>query len=296
MFKKILMISIVCSSMEVVAFKWHYVEPNQVKRGHLALPTSQEIGPLYAFGQNIVNKSDKQLFAYINGLYGKNFSFTELRPSFLYGITDYCSLFVELPIAVNYTIADRKFAGVENITFQFEGAVIDTNTVYDSYQLTLVTNVAFPISTLDGGRPIASNASAGSGQVSFLVGATACYMSADWYLFTCQGGIFSATRRATKSGNTYLYQFGASRSWGNYPGWIFAGMVELFGQYSARDTTNGIIDANSGGNSIFLGPSIWASSQRFIGQIGVAFAVTQKLFGNQSKVTWYPAIDLGWKF
>lgn len=294
MIKKVVLL-LCLIGLNIHAFRFHYVEPLQIKKGHLALPTSQEVGPLYAFGQNIVDKHNKQLFVYTNSLLGKEVRFTEVRPSFLYGITDYFSLFSELPIALQNKPGNQK-PFVESITFQLEYALFDVNTITGSYQWTIVGNVNIPLSNNGAVRPTGAGQLVDSGSTSFLIGTTACYMGVDWYFFTCQGGIITTTRNHTKTGNGYLYQFGASRSIGDYPGWIFAAMFEAFGHYSWRDTMNGVVDANSGGNIIYAGPSFWASSDRFIGQVGVAYAVVQNLFGNQSKMTWYPAVDLGWKF
>lgn len=295
MIKKVVFAIVLIVFLDMNAIRFHYVEPRQVKEGHLALSTSQEVGPLYAFGQNVVDKGNKQLFAYINSLLGEDVRFTEVRPSFLYGITDYFSLFTELPIAVQNK-PDNTKPFVENITFQLEYALFDVNTITGSYQWTLVGNVSIPLSKNGTVRPTGAGLLTDSGSTSFLVGTTACYMGVDWYFFTCQGGIITTTRNKTKQGNGYLYQFGASRSIGNYPGWIFAATVEAFGHYSQKNSMSGNTDANSGGNIIYFGPSFWASSNRFIGQVGIAYAVVQNLFGNQSKMTWYPAVDLGWKF
>lgn len=68
--------------------------------------------------------------------------------------------------------------------------------------------------------------------------------------------------------------------------WIFALMVEADGQYSEKDKINGIINPNSGGNVVFITPSLWISSKKLILQFGIGFPVVQDLYGNQNKMNY----------
>src|SRR5258708_18488095 len=71
---------------------------SQKKIVNFALPGSQQPGPLISFGQNIVDKGDMQLFAYIDQLKGSQQNYKQVIPALLCGITDRLSLFIELPV------------------------------------------------------------------------------------------------------------------------------------------------------------------------------------------------------
>ncbi|KTD71733.1 hypothetical protein Lste_0018 [Legionella steelei] len=66
------------------------------------------------------------------------------------------------------------------------------------------------------------------------------------------------------------------------------------GQYSQRNKINGGIDFNSGGNVVYVTPSLWVSSKKLIVQLGVGLPVTQNLYGNQTKDSYLLVANLGW--
>lgn len=118
----------------------------------------------------------------------------------------------------------------------------------------------------------------------------------DWFVFTSHGVIFPTERQHTKFGNQFLYQFGLGRNLFNKNAkWIYAWMVEVDGQYFARNSMQGVTDRNSGGNIVYVTPSLWISSKQLILQFGVGFPITQHWYGNQNRETYLLASELGWK-
>jgi len=73
-------------------------------------------------------------------------------------------------------------------------------------------------------------------------------------------------------------------------------MIEIFGSYLQHNRECGRTDPNSGGNVVFIGPSVWISSEHFYIQIGCALPLSQKFFGKQSKTTAGPTAEIGWTF
>ena len=80
------------------------------------------------------------------------------------------------------------------------------------------------------------------------------------------------------------------------PGWIFDLMIEFDGTYAKKDKIKGSPDPDSGGNSIFITPSIWMSSNRLIFQWGMGFPILQNLNGKQDKIQYFLAYNLGIAF
>ncbi len=266
-------------------------EQLQVHVGNFALPASQQPGPLVGFGQNIIDKGDLQLFLYLDQLKGKHKNFSEAAPSLLYGITDKLSLFVEQSVATRFQYGSFESHGVEDLIAQLEGAIYERDALYTLTQVTLVGNIGFPVGSATKVPPT------GFGAVSFFLGFTANHMRTDWYCFTAMAGVIPTSHHQTKFGKEFLYQFGISKNIAyKADKWIFNWMVELDGLYRQRNKILGIIDLNSGGNFILLGPSLWFSTQHLILQGGISAVISEHLFGNQFKDKYYAAFNIGWKF
>jgi hypothetical protein len=288
MMKKIHIVFIVFAICPLIAQKNEQV---QVHVGNFALPASQQPGPLVGFGQNIIDKGDLQIFLYLDQLKGKHKNFSEAAPSILYGITDKLSLFVEQSIATKFTYEPFKSHGVEDLIAQLEGAIYECDALYSLAQVTLVGNIGFPVGSATKEPPT------GFGAVSFFLGFTANYMKTDWYYFIAMAGILPTSHHQTKFGKEFLYQFGISKNIAyKADGWILNWMVELDGVYRQRNTFRGIVDLDSGGNVVLLGPSLWFSTRRFLVQGGISAVITEHLFGVQFKDKYFAAFDVGWKF
>lgn len=65
--------------------------------------------------------------------------------------------------------------------------------------------------------------------------------------------------------------------------WIFAWLVEADGVYMQKKRISGVIDPNSGGNIVFVTPSIYIASKKLIFQFGTGVAVTQHWNGDQNR-------------
>lgn len=109
--------------------------------------------------------------------------------------------------------------------------------------------------------------------------------------------ILTTTRRKNKFGNQFLYQAGFGKNIAYESGkWLLLWMLEFDGLYVQKSKVNDVLDQNSGGNLIIIGPSLWFSTQHFILQAGIAPVVHERLFGVQSKNHVYISFNLGWKF
>jgi hypothetical protein len=267
------------------------IEP--IKIGNFALPTSQEPGPLFSFGQFILDKGDFVSYLYTDYFKGFNKQFLGVSPGVVYGIRDDFTLFIDVPIVTNLKSNNlnrpKTFAG---FLIQAEYVFYGKNTQSTADQMTFVVNAAtFPenSATITPRRVFESP--------NFLLGFTASHTSANWYYFTSIGTILTGKHNTNKTGNLFLYQFGISQNIAyKTDKWIFNWMLEFNGIYRQKDKILGKINPDSGGNQIFLGPSLWFSNERIIVHGGISFAVHQHLNGNQTKDKYFAAINLGLKF
>ncbi len=262
-----------------------------IKVGNFSLPSSQQPGPFIGFGQNVVEKNDLIVYSYFDVLKGKKRKFSEVAPSFVYGITDKSSIFVEQSVALKFQDDGECSKGIEDLLIQAEGVVFDKSSKTSSDVVTIVGNVTVALGSII--KPIPT----GFGSSSFFIGFTASHTDPKWYYFTSVGAIVTTDHLTSKYGSQFLYQFGLSRNiCYKTDKYIFNWMVELDGIIRKRNKILGVVDCDSGGHWLFLGPSIYFSTKHLVFQAGISWPIFQNLNGNRFKDKYFAAIDIGWKF
>lgn len=257
--------------------------------GNFYLPGSQQPGPLISFGQNILQQNQIQLFMLGDKYAGtQGYRAYDIQPSIIYGVTDCLSAMLSLPYAVNYKSGTDESKGFEDATVQLEYAYYNSSTTEYQNQFTIVGNITAPTGS------VTKNPATGYGSPSVFIGGTFDHMSVDWYYFASPGVTLTTSNNGNKLGNNFLYQAGIGRNLKDSNGWLFAVVVEADGAYAQKDRIDGAINPNSGGNVVYLTPSLWASTKQFIFQIGAGYPVAQHLFGNQPRNTYLLAADVGW--
>ena len=262
-----------------------------VKIGNLAFPVSQQPNPLISFGQNLLEKNQAQALVLVTKFKGRDQYFLTIVPGLLYAFTDNLSLFINVPQAVRYRDDGHHTSGPGDTSFQLEYAFYTKayRTYYD--QATVIAAVTIPT-----GSP-KRNPPTGVGANSYFLGGTYSRMEIDWFYFISAGGILRGSSHKTKYSDQALYQFGFGRRILNTKEWLFDWMVEFDGTYSGHDKIQGVTDRNSGGNVIYITPSLWVSSyESLFFQFGIGFPVHQHLFGYQTKSDYLVAFNTGWTF
>lgn len=265
-----------------------YADQEPPKIGNFALPNSQQPSPLIGFGENIIDKDQKQLFLFADDYAGVNEHYVDVIPSLLYGITDNVSIFINAPVAASYQSGNQHSAGIEDAFVQLEYAYYNKTTSTYVDQFTLIANVAAPTGSIQ------KNPYTGFGSPSYFLGMTFNRTYADWFVFGSPGADLTTAKNGTKFGNSFLYQIGFGKNITNINGWILAWMVEGDGTYTQKNRIRGTIDPNSGGNIVYVTPSIWASTKKLIFQFGAGLPVTQHFNGSQPHSTYLIAANFGW--
>lgn len=258
--------------------------------GNFSLPTSQQPAALFGFGGNIIEKGEIQLYLFADDFVGKKRIITDIIPSVLFGITDEWSIFFNVPFTPLLKEDGKKSSGFEDFFIQLEYAFYNKSTTDYTDQATLVSNITFPTGSTHKNPPT------GFGSPSLFLGGTYYRTWVDWFVFTSNGAILTSSEHGTKFGDQFLYQMGFGRNFSTPKGWIYAWMVEVDGQYYKKNRIDGIIDNNSGGNVIYVTPSIWISSKEMLFQFGVSLPVNQNLFGNQNKFDYALNLNFAWSF
>lgn len=261
-----------------------------VKKGNLAFPSSQQPNAFISFGQNILDKGQTQILCLATEFRGENQYFTNIIPSILHGITDNFSILFSAPIAPRNKQNKKRSAGIEDLILQFEYAYYTKahKTYYD--QATVIATVSIPTGSRKKDPPT------GYGSSSFFIGGTLSRMSINWFYFVQAGGIVTTSNHGTKFGDQLLYQMGIGRRIASNDKWLFDWLVEFDGTYFAQNQIKGRIDKNSGGNVIYMTPSLWLSSKHLVFQIGAGYAIQQHWFGEQNRSKYLMAVNMGWTF
>lgn len=265
-------------------------EKKPPKIGNFALPTSQQPAALFGFGGNIIDKDEIQIYFFADEFRGKKRIVTDLIPSVLFGITENLSIFFNFPFTPIMEDGVHKSSGLEDSFVQLEYAFYNKSTTTYVDEATIVANITFPTGSSKKNPPT------GFGAPSFFLGATYYHVLVDWFVFTAPGAVLTTSDHGTKFGDQFLYQFGIGRNIPSPKGWTYAWMVEIDGQYSKKNRIDGVIDNNSGGNALYVTPSIWISSKKMLLQFGVSLPINQNLFGKQRKFDYALNFNFAWSF
>lgn len=259
------------------------------QKGYFSLPASQQSGTFISLGQGILNKGQSQAAFFADDTIGTYQHYVDVYGSLLYGLSDSVSIQLYVPFAADYKQNGLHSSGLENINLQLAYGYYSDTTQNYSESGTLVLNTYIPTSSSH------KNPSTGIDATSFLLGTTFSRTYVNWFLFVSPGIILNIPNSNTHYGNKYLYQGGFGHVIADSPSkWILSWLMELDGQYANKDKLNGIPNPNSGGNVIYVTPSLAYSNQNIILQFGPSFAFAQHLFGQQNnnhyaysmKITW----------
>lgn len=275
----------------------HIFEPKPLSLGNFALPTALMPSPLFSLGQNIVDKGD--VVGYINPilLRGKNdkkFFYNEWYA--LFGITNSLSIFVLFPVPVINEEAHVRTSGFGDIIVQSEYAFYTKSDYHSANQATAIATIYLPSGILE---PVKSSFSqhapfTGFGSTAFFLGGTWSRTTYDWYAFVSGGGLLTTERKGNKVGNSAFYQGGIGKNLKYYDDKILVGMIEFDGVSFKKDKLMHHIDLDSGGTTMYIGPSLYLSTPNIIFQMGFQIPFYQKLNGNQAKTSFIVSVSFAW--
>jgi hypothetical protein len=279
-----------CLCQSLLGIENRHAEPLPI--GNFSVPTMTQIAPLISFGQLLIG--NQTLLPQLSGSYtrGHDSYSNIISPNVIYGIRDDLSVFFAVPFTPKSRSGAAHSSGIEDIFLQMEYGFYNKTRSDYTLEATLVGNVQFPTGSSS------KHPRTGNGSFTYFLGTTFAYLSQNWYAFTSPGVNLTTTHHGTKFGNSYLYQWGFARYIKQLspPGYIFDLMVEFDGTYVEKNKIDGTIDPNSGGNTIFITPSIWLSSKRWLFQWGIGFPIVRNLNGKQDKIRYLTAYTLGVAF
>jgi len=237
------------------------------------------IFPMFSLGNRMMPKG--RFAALERYIYQKNenSSASLLIPTFRYGITDTLTVRGHLPIFLDRTVNKKSADGTSNLVGVVEYSLYKhrDKDMNKEYQATLLAGLDFKTVNLD------ANPSLGYGGTSFLVGTTGCGLSKTWYTFYSIAGTFATEYKKQQPGASFLYELGCGYIIKHSILHNLCVLLEMDGILSDKDSFNNIHNPNSGGNIVWLGPSIEYRYWTFLGAAGIQFPIVQNLHGIQDK-------------
>jgi hypothetical protein len=264
--------------------------PHPPQIGNFAVP-SQLPGSLFSFGQRTLGQGKTQLSLFVDYFAGKSKHSTDLIPNITYGMLEDLSVNFSVPLTPSTRSAFHTSSGVEDMFLQLEYVTYhESTTTYEDCS-TLVGSVSFPSGSSKKNPPT------GLGSSSFFIGATFFRTYTDWLWFLSDGIIFPTYQDGYKAGNDFLYQGAVGRNIFSIKDDIsLAWLVEFNGFYTQKSKFNSKTDPDSGGNIIFITPSLQLCTEHLLLQVGVGFPITQHLNGHQKKNRYLLVNNFVWTF
>jgi hypothetical protein len=264
------------------------LEPPKI--GNFALPASQQPAALFGLGGNIIDKGEVQIYTFIDVFKGRKKFVSDVIPSILFGITDEWSLYFNAPFTPYMKDGHQHSTGLEDFFIQLEYAFYNKKTGTYSDQATILTNITTPTGSTK------KNPSTGFGAPSLFIGGTYYRVWIDWLVFTSHGAVLTSSNHGTKIGDQFFYQMGFGKSFPTDSDYNFTWMIEVDGQYNRKNRIHGHIDRDSGGNVLYVTPSVWYSTKDILLQFGPSFSINQNLFGRQHKVDFAFNVNFAYSF
>ena len=202
-----------------------------------------------------------------------------------------------MPAPVYRKVDTTKDTKLGDINIQGEYQFYKRETATSAIKATIYANIFSPTGILVEPSPVNfSRYEIIDDFAAFLLGTIWFYTAIDWYGFVAFANLFPFKKKGIQLGQNFFFQSGIGHNLGIYDDKIVFLLVEFYLVRNQHNRIKGLRDPNSGGLTLFLGPSFWYSNERIIFQAGVDIPVLQKLHGDQPKSTVYGCLALTWKF
>ncbi len=268
----------------------HAIEPNSVDQHNSSFLLFELPGPLFSFGQNIVPKGSAYLASSAYQQKGKNIEFTSLLfPRVVYGLRKDLSMLVSVPVAVNFNYSGFQSSGIQDVRVALEYQLFKKELGDGKLRMTVLGSLSFPTGSIVKDPPT------GLGSTAFFFGTTQAYLTHDWYVFFSDFLYLTTKKNQNKFGNKFLYQAGIGKDFYSISQSIITLMLECYGTVEGKDLLHNVLDFDSGGHTLYCGPSLLLASEKMYIQGGIVFPVIQKLNGKQNKISFFWGLSAGIK-
>lgn len=257
------------------------------KIGNFRLRTAQQPVSLFGTQQTIVDKGDILLF---NGLVNNKGSLAskETVAGVLYGMTDNWSVLAAVPYALELKDQECQTSGIEDIILHTDVALWKRESSHSAQLWTGLSYALFPT-----GNPRLAPPT-GFGAPTVAVATTFSHTTVKFYSALSLLGFFHMTHNNMRPGNQFTYEYAAGYNLGHPMCGTLVGLLEFNGIHLKKNKIDCKTDPLSGGNIIFLGPSLFWSFANVVLQVGIQFPLVHKLHNPQERYSYRTAFLINW--
>jgi hypothetical protein len=257
------------------------------KKGNFALPAALQPIKLFGNQQTMVDKGDLVLF---NGLANnKGSDATKVwLPGFVYGMMDTWSVYFAVPVILEEKEKGFQSSGVGDASFLTEFALYSRTSRRSAQLWTLQATMSFPT-----GNPL-KVPSTGLGYPTWTLATLFTHMTVKFF---CGAGLWTTLHsnfNGSREGHTVNYNLAMGYNLGHPMRGILCGLLELDGIHKQRDVITCVKNPLSGGNLVYLGPSLFWSFSNVILQTGIQFPVMQHFRDPTERFGYRAALLVAW--
>lgn len=203
---------------------------------------------------------------------------SSLHYEILYGLTKDLSITLEIPQILRSSADNQTNSGLGDILLRGKYQLYRRDTLGAQDKLSAILGIKLPTGDDDAPGRL------GTGTTDFLFGLSAGHESRTWYHFATLRYLLRGRHSGFEPGDKLLYDVSIGyRPWQReYLEWDLVGLLELSGEYEFSDELKDVTDRNSGGNTIWFGPSILYSYRNIMIKGGIQMPVYQNLKGDQN--------------
>ncbi len=204
---------------------------------------------------------------------------TVLHSEILYGLTKNVTVTLSVPQILDSRIGGVSESGLGDISLRGKYNFFKKDSLGASHKMTGILGVKLSTGNENNVPAL------GSGTTDILTGFSYGYESRTWYHFLTLRYLARTKDQSRKPGDRFFYTLAFGyRPWQReYLEWDFVGLLEMDGEFDYRNEFQGQSLPNSGGNTIWLGPTGLFSYRNIMIKGGVQFPVFQDFRGNQPK-------------
>lgn len=208
---------------------------------------------------------------------GQDERFQALHYEIIYGYSKDLSLTLSIPYITGRRLEGNTSSGLGEIQFRGKYSLFKRDSLGAQDKVTAIFGLKLPTGRETAQPPL------GSGAVDTMLGISAGHESRKWYRFASLRYLVRNSNNSISPGDRFMYDaaFGLRPKQSEYLEADFVALLELNGEFEFAARSAGIKQADSGGNTIWLGPTALWSKRNVMLKGGLQFPLVQNLRGNQ---------------
>jgi len=210
----------------------------------------------------------------------------------IYGLLENLSLSLNIPHVLESEGGGGSSTGIGDVVFRGKYRFFKRDRLGTQDKISAILGVKFPTGNQN------DNPAIGTGTTDVLMGVSYGHESRRWYYFATFRYLLRTEDGGFAPGDILFYDAAAGvRPWKRgYLEWDLVLLLELSGERDFKGSRGGTSLANTGGHTIWLGPTALLSYRNIMFKGGIQFTPLQQLNGSQTKQTFRSVLAAEYHF